>query len=102
MLKIAPLLAYSYAMRFAALDFMNTYEVLSKEVLDGNFNLLDYSHHISSGQKAFFTKIAYEGIENLRQLCGGAGFSAWSGLPGLIGDYAPNVTFEGDNTLMAQ
>jgi len=37
----------------------------------------------------------------LRQACGGAGFSAWSGLPGLITDQAPKVTYEGDNIVMA-
>lgn len=38
----------------------------------------------------------------MRQACGGAGFSAWSGLPALVFDYAPHTTFEGDNTVMAQ
>jgi acyl-CoA oxidase len=56
---------------------------------------------LSSGQKSFFTKIAYEGIDALRQACGGAGFSCFSGLPSLLVDYAPNTTFEGDNTVMA-
>lgn len=38
----------------------------------------------------------------MRQACGGAGFSVWSGLPLVITDYAPNVTFEGDNTMLSQ
>ena len=33
---------------------------------------------------------------------GGAGYSAWSGIPYLISDYSPEVTYEGDNTVMAQ
>jgi len=33
---------------------------------------------------------------------GGAGFTAWSGVPTFFEDVAPNVTFEGDNTVMAQ
>jgi len=37
----------------------------------------------------------------MRQACGGAGFSCWSGLPTLLVEYAPNTTFEGDNTVMA-
>jgi len=28
--------------------------------------------------------------------------SAWSGIPYLIDDYSPEVTYEGDNTVMAQ
>jgi len=38
----------------------------------------------------------------IRQSLGGAGYSAWSGIPYLIEDYSPEVTFEGDNTVMAQ
>lgn len=38
----------------------------------------------------------------MRQSLGGAGYTAWSGLPKLIEDYSPNVTFEGDNTVMSQ
>jgi acyl-CoA oxidase len=37
----------------------------------------------------------------VRQALGGAGYTAWSGLPRLIEDYSPQVTFEGDNTVMA-
>jgi acyl-CoA oxidase len=33
---------------------------------------------------------------------GGAGFTAWSGLPQIIVDCAPATTYEGDNTVMAQ
>ena len=38
----------------------------------------------------------------IRQSLGGAGYSAWSGIPYLIDDYSPEVTYEGDNTVMAQ
>lgn len=67
-----------------------------------DYSKLDLMHHLSSGFKATFTRIAYDGIDSLRQACGGAGFSAHSGLPSLQGDYAPNTTFEGDNTVMLQ
>ena len=73
-----------------------------KDIHVGNFGLLDLCHHLSSGYKASYTKIVYEGIDVMRQSCGGAGFLAWSGLPSLQTDYAPNTTFEGDNTVMLQ
>ena len=38
----------------------------------------------------------------IRQSIGGAGYSAWSGIPRQIEDYSPVVTYEGDNTVMAQ
>jgi len=37
----------------------------------------------------------------IRQSLGGAGYTAWSGIPTLIEEYSPQVTFEGDNTVMA-
>jgi acyl-CoA oxidase len=57
---------------------------------------------LTSGFKSAESSIVYEGMDNIRQSCGGAGFSAWSGLPLLIQDYAPNTTFEGDNTMLLQ
>lgn len=73
-----------------------------QDIKTGNFGLLDLCHHLSSGYKASFTRISYDGLDTLRQNCGGAGFLAWSGLPSMQTDYAPNTTFEGDNTVMHQ
>lgn len=58
-------------------------------------------HHLSSGFKSFYSQITHEGLDSLRQACGGAGFSSWSGLPLLVGDYSPATTYEGDNSVMA-
>lgn len=43
-----------------------------------------------------------DGLMVSRQSVGGAGYSAWSSLPYLIDDFSPCVTYEGDNTVMAQ
>lgn len=66
----------------------------------GDFTKLELMHHLSAGFKAAFTKIAYDGIDTTRQACGGAGFNAFSGLPQIQADFAPNTTLEGDNTVM--
>lgn len=42
-----------------------------------------------------------DGMYLIRQSLGGAGFTAWSGIPRIIEDYSPQVTYEGDNTVMA-
>lgn len=102
MFKYAPLLAYSYAMNFSALALVDIHTQLRKDVMAGNYGLLDLCHHLSSGYKASYTKITYDGVDTIRQSCGGAGFSAWSGLPAIQTDYAPNTTFEGDNTVLYQ
>jgi hypothetical protein len=46
--------------------------------------------------------MAYSGMDVCRQACGGAGFSSHSAIPDLLGDYAPVVSYEGDNTVMAK
>jgi hypothetical protein len=52
--------------------------------------------------KSVFSQLTNDGLLQIRQSVGGAGFSSWSGLPYLIADFSPVVTFEGDNTVMAQ
>eukprot|EP00350_Pseudokeronopsis_sp_OXSARD2_P006783 CAMPEP_0170566134 /NCGR_PEP_ID=MMETSP0211-20121228/79643_1 /TAXON_ID=311385 /ORGANISM="Pseudokeronopsis sp., Strain OXSARD2" /LENGTH=384 /DNA_ID=CAMNT_0010887223 /DNA_START=830 /DNA_END=1984 /DNA_ORIENTATION=- len=99
--KIAPLLAYCYAFKAIDLHMSRLLESLKRKVEKKNYSLLGLSHHMSSGFKALVTQKACDGLDVLRQACGGAGFSAWSGLPSLIVDQAPKVTKKGDNIVMA-
>jgi hypothetical protein len=41
----------------------------------GDFSMLDELHHFTSGFKSLYTNFAYFGIDELRQSCGGAGFT---------------------------
>lgn len=66
MFKFAPLLAYTYAMNFSALRLCDTHQQLIKDIQLGNYGLLDLMHHLSSGYKASYTRIAYDGIDTLR------------------------------------
>jgi len=59
-------------------------------------------HHFTSGLKSLYSRMTYDGIDMIRQNCGGAGYSVWSYLPELMNDYSPQPTFEGDNTVLAQ
>lgn len=43
-----------------------------------------------------------DGLMLIRQSIGGAGYTAWSGIPSIITDFSSAVTYEGDNTVMAQ
>uniref|UniRef100_A0A7S3CNB4 Acyl-CoA oxidase n=1 Tax=Strombidium rassoulzadegani TaxID=1082188 RepID=A0A7S3CNB4_9SPIT len=63
---------------------------------------MDELHHFTSGMKSVFSQQAMDGLLVARQSVGGAGYTAWSGLPFLVEDFSPTVTFEGDNTVMAQ
>ena len=102
MFKFAPLLAYTFAMNISSKYLFAQHSLLLEELSRNEFSRLDSLHHISAGFKATFSRIAYDGIDSCRQACGGAGFSAHSGLPSLQGDYAPNTTYEGDNTVLLQ
>jgi hypothetical protein len=73
-----------------------------EEIKKSDFKFMDVVHHYTSGMKAVFTQECMDGLVIIRQSVGGAGFSAWSGLPSLVSDFSPQVTFEGDNTVMAQ
>jgi acyl-CoA oxidase len=59
-------------------------------------------HHLTSGMKSVYTQTTMDGLMVIRQSVGGAGYSAWSNLPYLIDDFSATVTYEGDNTVMAQ
>lgn len=102
MFKLAPLLSYCFAINFSVYHLYKTNNLLLKDIQSDNFQLLEVMHHLSSGFKSFYTPITYNGLDNLRQACGGAGFLSWSGFPLIVADYAPNTTYEGDNTVMAQ
>ena len=43
-------------------------------VMQDDFKLLDVLHHFTSGLKALAAEMAYYGVDEMRQACGGAGF----------------------------
>ena len=71
-----------------------------KLVADGNFEMLEILHHISSGMKAYVTDATYTGVDELRQSCGGASYLISSGIASLWVEHSPFITFEGVNVLM--
>jgi acyl-CoA oxidase len=78
------------------------YFQLLKDIENDKFEDLDMMHHLTSGMKSVFSDYTSNGLYVCRQSIGGAGYSAWSGLPYIIEEFSPTVTFEGDNTVMAQ
>ena len=71
-----------------------------KQLEEGDISLLKEVHVNSSGLKALTTGITSDGIEVCRKCCGGHGYSRFSGLIDLYGNYVPACTYEGDNTIM--
>ncbi|TMW65984.1 hypothetical protein Poli38472_003749 [Pythium oligandrum] len=100
--RLMPLLAKAYAYHFQT-SYINS--LISKFEQDGGdleMDLLADIHGTMAGFKAFSTWDVLAAIEECRQSCGGNGYSAYNALPALLADFSVIVTFEGDNTVMAQ
>ena len=67
-----------------------------------SYKLLDVLHHFTSGLKVIATFMAYNGIDELRQACGGAGFLDASGILSLWYNITPFPTYEGVSVVMLQ
>ena len=65
-----------------------------------DFSLMAPMHTILAGVKALFCHYGYEGTKTMRELCGAAGFSKYSGIGSAINGCSPFVTLEGDSVVM--
>ena len=101
-MKLFPLLATVFAQSYGSSHATAMYDTLMEKLKNDDFSLLDLSHHYLAGMKSVYTQESLDKLYVIRQSLGGAGYSAWSGIPRLIEDWSPSVTFEGDNTVMAQ
>ena len=98
--KLIPLIADTYAMIFGSmrikeLDKQNV-EMCQRE----DFTLMPDLHAILSGCKAVYTWTTLFGGERVRQACGGHGYSHYSGIPGILQEFSPMATYEGENTVL--
>lgn len=101
-MKLTPLFAQAVALTCAHTFVEERYIQQLEDNKVEKFDNVDMLHHFTAGMKSVFTDIAMQGLYVIRQSIGGAGYSAWSGLPYIIEEFTPSTTFEGDNTVMAQ
>jgi len=66
----------------------------------GRLDDLQEMHATAAGLKGMSTKMAADGMEDLRKACGGHGYLMNSGIASLVGDYVWKVTAEGDFVVM--
>lgn len=83
-MKLLPLLALYMAMRFTYFDTTAKYFEFLEDVKQSKFDKMEEIHHLTSGFKALFTQRTMDSLLIIRQSLGGAGYSAWSGLPYLV------------------
>jgi|DEB0MinimDraft_12_1074336.scaffolds.fasta_scaffold117917_2 acyl-CoA oxidase len=101
-MKLFPIVAIMWAHSFTGEIISTKFKQLMEDIKIQNYKGLDVLHHYCAGMKSVYTQDVTDNLYIIRQSLGGAGYSAWSGIPRIIEDYSPNVTFEGDNTVMAQ
>lgn len=99
--KIIPLIAATYAMhagakKATALTQQNLRNIQERE----DFSLMKDLHATLCAVKAFYSYETDAGINRARQSCGGHGYSSFSGFTTLWREFSPNVTYEGENTVM--
>ena len=103
-MKLFPILAmnfaHSYFSKYVMEIFLKMMDGINSKPQD--YTKMDVMHHLTAGGKSILTQECNDSLFVIRQSLGGAGYSAWSGIPYLIEDYSPEVTYEGDNTVMAQ
>lgn len=101
-MKLFPIMSIMYAHSYSAWQVQLLMDKMQEDAAKGEFGLLEILHHYTSGMKSVFTQECWDSLILIRQSIGGAGYSAWSAIPHLIENNSPTVTFEGDNTVMAQ
>ena len=99
--KLIPLLAEYYAItvtghRIDKLTDTNFGRMMKKN----DDSLMAETHACLSFGKSYFSDVVQRGIEICRLSCGGHGYSQYSGLTAIVVEYAPNITHEGENTVM--
>ncbi|PVU92755.1 hypothetical protein BB559_003616 [Furculomyces boomerangus] len=99
--RLLPLVAKNYAIMSATSSVFDQYEKCSSEIENGNFEMLDEMHATSCSLKRYASNIGVFGIDTCRHVCGGHGFSQFSGLNELYSTNYPSMIYEGDNYVLA-
>ncbi|KAJ6017430.1 Acyl-coenzyme A oxidase [Penicillium sp. IBT 35674x] len=101
--RILTLISQAYAILFASKRFDFQYDALQQsESGDGTSARLPFIHALASGLKAWSSTVACAGVEEARQMCGGHGYVALSGLPEILSAVSASLTFEGENYVLWQ
>lgn len=98
--KLFPQLAKCIVFKLAAGNITELHEQVTLELTNGQFARLPEMHALSCCLKAVTSMDAVVGVETCRLACGGHGYLASSGFPGLTGYVAMSRAFEGENTVM--
>ncbi|PVU85393.1 hypothetical protein BB561_006948 [Smittium simulii] len=100
--RIIPLLAKTYAMIGMSHEFFAQYKKSVNQINNGKFTMLKEMHAVSCGLKIWSSNTGVYGVDTCRHVCGGHGFSMFSGLNEFFNNIYPNMIVEGDNYMLAK
>lgn len=99
-MKIFPLIAKVFAIKFAADNLMRMYLKVTSEIERGDLERLPELHALSCCLKAVSSNEAVQSVEICRLACGGHGFLQSSGFHDIYTNCTAAQTYEGENTVM--
>jgi len=99
-MKIFPLIAKVFAIKFSADNLMRMYLKVTSDIERGDLERLPELHAISCCLKAVSSNEAVQAVEILRLACGGHGFLTASGFHDIYTNCTAAQTYEGENTVM--
>eukprot|EP01016_Furgasonia_blochmanni_P003118 TRINITY_DN11219_c0_g2_i2.p1 TRINITY_DN11219_c0_g2~~TRINITY_DN11219_c0_g2_i2.p1 ORF type:complete len:359 (+),score=117.59 TRINITY_DN11219_c0_g2_i2:60-1079(+) len=88
--------------RFATAEFTNKWELVQNDIFNDTNPLLTEMHVVSSVVKVLNSWSAHRCLQEVRELCGGFGYSAYARIGELLNDNNVNMTWEGDNNVLVQ
>jgi acyl-CoA oxidase len=103
--RVIPILANWFGYHFGIRAITNQLKALWKTMdsnPDQSLNMFPDLHAISSCMKAYATWWTMQSLELCRQCLGGHGYSEYSAIPSLLGDFGVLTTGGGDNVVLAQ
>lgn len=100
--RLMPYLAGSYAYGSAATNLAYIWESNQAIIFDEKNPLLNEIHALSSVLKPQVAWFSQKGIQEVREVCGGMGYSAYNRIGALREDNDVNATWEGDNNVLIQ
>ena len=98
--KLFKEISRAYLINFATTIVLDQVSLANKLALNDDFSELQSTHVILCSFKAMFTNWQSDSISNLIKVCGGHGYSYYSGLPHILTEEFANQILEGENTVL--
>lgn len=100
--RILPYFATFMVSFFSGKSLLELWNQNYKNVIEEENDQIKEMHALISIAKPLVSEALIKCSNEVRMVCGGHGYSSYSGIPSLIQDYHVMVTWEGDNHVLSQ